>query len=1186
MENKTVKELKQIAKKRKIKNYFNMRKNELLEALLNEPVPVRSVPSDLIRFDEEPKGFFAPTYKYERPLIDESIPSSAPILQPGLFSKLTTSIKNVSSYVVNSYNDVVEWIKPYVPDPIKKKVEDTGSEIKRKIESIKSLVYSTIYKNPLNTSKVEFKLTQSAVKNVTKQYSAKGIKGYDLESFMNVAKNSAIKVLNENRGSKVNIVVTCKMEKTSIFTGDAITATPRFATNSTVILESTNLDEIYETSKSKILETFSMFQQLGSNWIFVSIKKMDINIIEYNPLKAKSYIPLDKKLTAKKAIINIQNEDNQCFKWCIARALNPTDNNPQRIDKDLITQAEKIHWNKIEFPVSLKQVTQFEKNNQDISVNVYGYENSSVYPLRISKNNSQHLIDLLLISDGENYHYCLINNLSRLLSSQTSKRNGAIHYCRNCLLGFISEESLSKHKLYCNTHDSVRIELPKPGSTIFIKPINTCTPNPDVSYTKQYQKHIPSSFCYYIKCFDESIYRSSPVSYTAYSEDEDIVQIFVDKLQEDIIEICNKVNFNKPMIFTSKNKKDFKAAIKCHICQKDLGKDRVRDHCHLTAKYGGAAHRDCNLKYRIPEFFPVLFYNLSGYDSHLFIKKLSGGKLSCIPNNEEKYISFSREIKVGEFINKEGKTIDIKREIRFLDSYRFTPSSLDALSKNLSKEQCKSIGKLYTGTQLDLLLKKGIYPYDWVDSIDKFNESQLPPKESFFSKLNDEGINDDAYLHAQTVWEEFHCKSFRDYHNLYNVSDVLLLADVFENFRDVCMKNYKLDPAWYYTSPGLAWDAALRKKKVELELLSDYDMILMIQKGIRGGISTISNRLGKSNNKYMDNYDETKPSKFIQYLDANNLYGWAMSKPLPTHGFKWMDEDELENWKSVPCILEVDLDYPDHLHDEHNDYPLAPDRVKVGKIEKLIPNLNNKKNYVIHYTNLKLYERLGLKITKIHRGIKFEESAWLSEYIELNTNLRTKATNEFEKDFFKLMNNSVFRKAMENIEKRVDVRLVTNRDEAVKLASRPNYESRTIFDENLIAIHMKRTKLKYNKPIYLGMCILDLSKTLMYEFHYDYIKKKYSNKAKLLFTDTDSFAYEIKIDDFYEDIKNDIESKFDTSEFDPNHPAINNGFKVGLNKKVLGMFKDEAAGKQIEEFVGLRSKLYSYKMNGKKKKKM
>ncbi|XP_065683464.1 uncharacterized protein LOC136096203 [Hydra vulgaris] len=226
-----------------------------------------------------------------------------------------------------------------------------------------------------------------------------------------------------------------------------------------------------------------------------------------------------------------------------------------------------------------------------------------------------------------------------------------------------------------------------------------------------------------------------------------------------------------------------------------------------------------------------------------------------------------------------------------------------------------------------------------------------------------------------------------------------------------------------------------------------------------------------------------------------------------------------------------------------------------------------------------------MKLTKIHRGIKFKDSVWLSKYIELNTNLRANATNDFEKGFFKLINNSVFGKTMGNIENRVDVRLVAKREEAFKLASKPNYESRTIFDENLIAIHIKKTKLFYNKPIYLGICILDLSKTLMYEFHYDYIKSKYGNKAKLLFTDTDSLAYAIKTEDLYADISNDIESKFDTSEFRKNHPAAQNEFKVGLNKKVIGMFKDESAGKQIEKIVGLTSKLFLYKIDGEDKKK-
>jgi hypothetical protein len=373
----------------------------------------------------------------------------------------------------------------------------------------------------------------------------------------------------------------------------------------------------------------------------------------------------------------------------------------------------------------------------------------------------------------------------------------------------------------------------------------------------------------------------------------------------------------------------------------------------------------------------------------------------------------------------------------------------------------------------------------------------------------------------------------------------------------------------------------LKMTKIELELLSDVDMMLMIKKGIRGGISMISNRHGVANNKYMDKYDPTKESKYITYLDANNLYGWAMSKKLPTSGFKWMSEEELSNWKNIPCILEVDISYPKELHNLHNDYPLAPEQVVVDKVPKLIPNLNNKTRYVVHHENLKLYESLGLKITKIHRGVTFQESDWLKQYIDTNTNLRAKANNYFEKDFFKLMNNSVFGKTMENIDNRVDVRLVTDEVKAIKLAAQPNYESRTIFDENLIAVHMKRTKVVYNKPLYVGMAILDLSKTLMYDFHYNYIKNKYGDNAKLLFTDTDSLAYEIKTEDFFEDIKQEITTKFDMSDYPKDHPLYS-----AKNKKVIGMFKDEAGSMQIEEFVGLRAKLYSYKMaTGKEEKK-
>ena len=349
-----------------------------------------------------------------------------------------------------------------------------------------------------------------------------------------------------------------------------------------------------------------------------------------------------------------------------------------------------------------------------------------------------------------------------------------------------------------------------------------------------------------------------------------------------------------------------------------------------------------------------------------------------------------------------------------------------------------------------------------------------------------------------------------------------------------------------------------------MELLNDIDMLLMIEKGIRGGVSTITKRHAETNNPYMKTYDSNSPNKYITYLDANNLYGWAMSQPLPAHGSEWMSEEELKNWRnnasssgcetSEACILEVDLEYPKERHDLHNDYSLAPERLKIGGIEqspmrsteKLIPNLYDKKNYVVHHKALKQYESLGLKITKIHKGIKFEESVWLKPYIDLNTELRTKAKNDFEKDFFKLMNNSVFGKTMENIRNRVDIRLVTNEDKARKLISKPNYQHCTIFCENLIAIHMKKTIIFFNEPVYLGMCILHLSKTLMYDFHYNYIKQKYGENAELLFTDTDSPMYEITTEDFYRDISSDVHKKFDTSNFAKDHKSV---IPTGVNKK-------------------------------------
>ncbi|KMQ83424.1 hypothetical protein RF55_20086 [Lasius niger] len=437
------------------------------------------------------------------------------------------------------------------------------------------------------------------------------------------------------------------------------------------------------------------------------------------------------------------------------------------------------------------------------------------------------------------------------------------------------------------------------------------------------------------------------------------------------------------------------------------------------------------------------------------------------------------------------------------------------------------------------MLRKGVFPYEYMDSFQKFNETVLPPISDFYSSLTDTNITEDEYQHAQDVWKQLKCKTLGDYQNIYVTTDVVLLADIFQNFRRLSIEFYNIDPAHCYTAPGLAWQAALKMSEVELELLTDPDMYLFVEKGIRGGISVISQRYSQANNMYMESYDRKKESTYIMYLDANNLYGWAMSQALPTHDFKWykgsIDFMNVEDNAEEGYILEVDLSYPQNLHKSHNEYPLAPEQLditsemlspyvqelaedlnlKIGKSTKLCPNLLPKTKYIVHYRNLKQYVSLGLQVEKIHRVLRFQQRPWLSSYIQFNTEQRKLAKTSFEKDLFKLLNNSVFGKTMENMRNRTNIDLVHNEKRAKKLVAAPTFHSFKVINEDLVSVERKKSTLVLNRPIYVGFAILDISKTLMYDFHYNHIKNKYGSNARLLFTDTDSLCYEIATKDIY-----------------------------------------------------------------------
>ena len=557
--------------------------------------------------------------------------------------------------------------------------------------------------------------------------------------------------------------------------------------------------------------------------------------------------------------------------------------------------------------------------------------------------------------------------------------------------------------------------------------------------------------------------------------------------------------------------------------------------------------------------------------------------------NTEKYITFSVPLKK----KIENKNLEITHKIKFIDSFRFMSSSLSKLVDNLSgrihnnkcadckshldyiktkneklilecynckqryrkkfnKELIKRFASTYEFCNNDLnkfvlLLRKGVYPYEYMNGWEKFSEISLPSKDDFYSNLNMEDISDTDHRHANNVFKGFRLDNLGDYHDLYVQSDTLLLADVFNNFRDKCIKEYKLDPAHFLSLPGLAWQACLKKTNIELELLTDYDLLLMVEEGIRGGICHSIHRYAKANNKYMKNYHNNEESSYIQYLDATNLYGWAMSKKLPVNGFKWLDNDKtaehvineefIKNYNKNDkkgYILEVDVKYPKKLHELHSDLPFLPERMEISKCKKLVCNLYKKK-YVVHINSLKQALNHGLKFKKIHRIIEFNRKAWLKLYIDMNTELRKLASNDFEKDLFKLMNNSVFGKTMENIRKHRDIKLVTTDKKTTKLVSEPNYHTTNLISEDLSIIEMKKTKVKMNKPIYLGLSILEISKILMYEFWYDYMKSKY-NDVRLCYMDTDSFIMIIKTNDFYKDISDDIDNRFDTSNYEVKRP--------------------------------------------------
>jgi hypothetical protein len=839
---------------------------------------------------------------------------------------------------------------------------------------------------------------------------------------------------------------------------ETATVQPHFRSRTYATLNQDTLSEhALNEGFQKMAQSLESYLRDSSGWLVRKVIHLKIHTVVYAPLGGSSYMTLPASFRRSSGILNIRNKDQKCFTWCILASLYPSETQPERVSHYEHREHE-LHMTGIPYPVSIGHLDKFESLNSSLSINVFALDGIDIVPLKITSHRGRlHHVNLLLLQNEKTSHYCLIHDLNKFLSRTKSHANKHF-FCCYCLTGYTRSDLLQDHIPYCSIHGAQRVKLPEPEDNIlkfqefdrqlrvpFViyadfetlnKKIHSCAPDPSRSSTTHDTLLEPCSFAYKIVCIDPQ-YTTPTVLYRG----PDAAQKLIERLLEEKAEIEDILFDIAPMRLTPEDRRDFSEATSCCICDQPLGDTelKVRHHCHVTGAYIGCAHSVCNLECRQAKFVPVIFHGLKIFDAHILCQAIGtfkNEKIKCIPQNLERYVSFS----LG--------------SLRFIDSFQFLPSSLATLVNDLADKRDDDtrepdleafphfLTEFPFTDDATLLLRKGVYPYEFMDHESKFAMTQLQCIDAFYSSLTKDTILSEDYEHAQTVFQEFCHENMGDYHDLYLQTDVLLLCDVFESYRDMSLKQYKLDPCHFYTSPGLSWSAMLKMTQVHLELMTDIDQINFVESAVRGGVSQISNRYKRANNPYLKDFDPTLPTSYLTYIDSNNLYGWSMSQPLPHSNFTFLSTDEINAFdvssvtadSATGFILEVSLKYPHHLHDIHNDFPLAPESKHVddeqlsayavrvlkklhgtndtlpprANIKKLLTTLEDKDHYVLHYRILQLYLDLGLELKGVHRVLKFHQEAWMEPYIRFNTEMRKMATSSFQKNLYKLMNNSCF----------------------------------------------------------------------------------------------------------------------------------------------------------------------------------
>jgi hypothetical protein len=942
------------------------------------------------------------------------------------------------------------------------------------------------------------------------------------------------------------------------------------------VLEQQLFEEVY----NQIIE----FQNNGSGWIFDRITKMIFRFIPYTSfiIKAKGYIPTPEWLENRKGVINIRNKDDRCFMKCIYRALNPDKNrnNSRDVSDEIMCQFLKQYDFSMFFdgdnilPVTHDNLHKFEEINK-IGVHLFYIDYYSPdhtqheYISMYSDNPNVKIITLGYFTKDGRSHFVIINKLITIMTDKITKCGEFRQYyvCSICVKK-VRYEQYEEHireyhtvkrqlpiielpsndiKIYYDATDKKNIQRSKRKNFVIYADIEATNVKIKLSDNTIKTKQIPNSYCLFCPDLYSVGLKNQYIKIFMHNNPDVLMKQFLSDL--DNMTQCIKFHKDVGMVMSEDDIRRYNLADMCEHCGvmfgdvDDNGKRiyKVRHHDNITGKYMAAWCSRCNfLESDNNIHITVIMHNLRGYDSHHIIK-YAGKYINNRGVDDQFYCGKSSEqfnyIRVGKY--------------EFVDSYQHLKASLDKLVE--FQTELPLCDKLNIHP---LLRRKGVYPYSWVDDYNKFNHTTLPSIEAFYNDLEDKPCSVDEYNHAINVWNTLGCNTFKDYHIHYLKSDVILLADVFENYRNMCLKEFQLDPAQFISAPSLSYVAGLKFTGCKLDALTDINMYQFFHSALRGGLCNVGELT------YCNVYD--KQDEHIIGLDINSLYPYSLMFPMPISDFQWVTPtmDMINNYRledEYGYFIECDIHVPKSIHNKFSPYPLFPERID----GKLMCTLFDKDHYIDHVLSLQFGVKHGYVITKLHRAIKFKQSCVLADYMNYLLEKRkfTKRAT-FQDEFYKLLANSFFGKTIEDPLKYRNYKTASGRKNIIKLANNEHIIDFHKIDDEFILAELLKNKVMYKKPKYIGATILSISKVVMANYYYDWLIPMFGDNMKFIYTDTDSLVIWVK----HPNLKQYMMQ-----------PENNEIFEIGEhNKRVPGRFKLEKDN--IVEFKAYCPKQYYYIM--------